>query len=193
MPTYIVVSGEIEIYDSLEEAVESIRKGLGNYLIIVEGVVLTLKQISRQQGEPQRVIWKIGEKYEEGRIPSIALVFDQMFKGFAEIISRELRDARFEFHEILGRGIDSPVKAGNVYEWPAKDDYDVLKIVENLAKQGKVVVFYTGDKKLAKQAGSLGLERVIVEYMPPSEYPGKESIARKMISIVKKSLELNYH
>ncbi len=113
---------------------------------------------------------------------AIRAVFDQMFRGFADIIAREVPGV--EIHEIVGRGLDSPVKGGVSTKWPANDDYDVLKTVERLALQGGKVVFFTGDKRLARQAEALGLDNVIVKYMPPNEYTGKESLARAMIRAI---------
>ncbi|MMZ69788.1 hypothetical protein D1872_326980 [compost metagenome] len=43
------------------------------------------------------------------------------------------------------------------------------------------MVFFTGDKRLARQVASLGKDNVIVEYLPPNEFPGKEALARKII------------
>ena len=117
----------------------------------------------------------------EGR-SGVKAVFDQMFRGFADIIAREVPGV--ELHEIVGRGLDSPVKSGVSTKWPANDDYDVLKTVERLALQGGKVVFFTGDKRLARQAEALGLDNVIVRYMPPNEYTGKESLARAMIKAI---------
>ncbi|MEB3844440.1 MAG: hypothetical protein LRS48_01995 [Desulfurococcales archaeon] len=117
----------------------------------------------------------------EGR-SDVKAVFDQMFRGFADIIAREVPGV--ELHEIVGRGLDSPVKSGVSTKWPANDDYDVLKTVERLALQGGKVVFFTGDKRLARQAEALGLDNVIVKYMPPNEYTGKESLARAMIKAI---------
>ncbi len=120
----------------------------------------------------------------------VALVLDQMFRGFAGILERELKHDAIEIHEIVGRGLQSTLKVSDrVYQEPANDDFDVLKLVENLAGKARVVVFFTGDKKLARQASALGLDNVIAKYMPPNEYPGKESLAKAMIETVRGVLE----
>ena len=110
----------------------------------------------------------------------IAIVFDQMFKGFAEILEREIREPFIEFHEILGRGIDRTVKISTrLYQQPARDDYDVMKLLEHLAKKNMYVIFFTGDKRLAAQARLI--ENVHVEYLPPSEVAGKEAAIKLML------------
>ena len=108
-----------------------------------------------------------------------AVVFDQMYKTFAQILDRELKDMPLVFHEVLGRGIDKPVRVNQrVYQQPAHDDYDVLRLVERLAKQHGTVIFFTGDKRLANQARLL--PGVNVVYLPPGEVAGKEMALRVM-------------
>jgi len=121
---------------------------------------------------------------------AVAIVLDQMFRGFAGILERELEHDALEIHEIVGRGLPATLKISErVFQEPANDDFDVLKLVENLASRASIVVFFTGDKKLAKQASLLGLHNVVVKYMPPNEYPGKESLAKAMIETVRSALE----
>ncbi len=123
---------------------------------------------------------KIAEK-------KIAVVFDQMFKGFAEIVYRELGSPPIlEAHEIVGRGMDKPRIVRGVILEPARDDYDVLKLLERLKSEGKIVVLFTGDRSLANQAETLGVK---VEYMPPGEFGGKETVIREMINKVKRLIE----
>ncbi|WP_338249089.1 hypothetical protein [Pyrodictium abyssi] len=112
--------------------------------------------------------------------PEYAVVFDQMYKGFADILAREITSPSLEFHEILGRGISEPLKAGErIYRQPARDDYDILKLLETLANQYRGgVLFFTGDKKLANQARLV--PGVHVEYMPPGEVAGKEMALKLM-------------
>ncbi len=117
----------------------------------------------------------------------VAVVFDQMYKTFAEILERELRDLPLVFHEILGRGIDRPVKVSQrIYQQPARDDYDVLKLLEQLAQKHRLVIFFTGDKRLANQARSI--EGVHVEYLPPGEAPGKEQALKLMARRIREIL-----
>ncbi len=114
------------------------------------------------------------------------VVFDQMFRGFGEIVGRELEGA-VEVHEVAGRGLDKPVRSGHVILEPARDDYDVIKLLERLRGKGLPVIFFTGDKRLAHQASML--EGVFVEYLPPSEVPGKEVAIRRMIERIRGILE----
>ncbi len=117
---------------------------------------------------------------EEKKASRIAVVFDQMFKGFAEILEREVREPFIEFHEILGRGIDRTIRIKTrLYQQPARDDYDVMKLLEHLARKNARVIFFTGDKRLAAQARLL--ENVQVEYLPPSEVAGKEAAIKLML------------
>lgn len=119
----------------------------------------------------------------------VALVLDQMFRGFAGILERELKQAPVEIHEVVGRGLQSTIKVSErVYQEPANDDFDVLKLVEALASRARTVVFYTGDKKLARQASALGLANVAVKYMPPNEYPGKETLVKAMVDAAREIL-----
>ncbi len=113
---------------------------------------------------------------DEGKI---AVIFDQMFRTFAEVLYREVDNENIEFHEILGRVIDEPVKISErLYQQPARDDYDILKLVEKLSSKYKTVIFFTGDKRLASQARTIS--NVFVEYLPPSEIAGKEIAVKYM-------------
>ncbi|KSW11913.1 hypothetical protein CF15_03710 [Pyrodictium occultum] len=138
-----------------------------------------LRTAAREGGEPRGK--HIGEVPKpSGRAPEYAVVFDQMYKGFADILAREIEDPRVEFHEVLGRGINRPLKAGErVYRQPAKDDYDILKLLEQLANRYRGgVLFFTGDKRLANQARLV--PGVHVEYIPPGEVAGKEMALKLM-------------
>ncbi len=118
-------------------------------------------------------------------VGKLAVVFDQMFKGFAEILERELKDLPIEFHEILGRGIDKAIKVDErLFQQPAHDDYDVLKLLEALAAEGKTVLFFTGDKRLASQARMVNGVRVA--YLPPSEVAGKELAIKIMLERIRR-------
>jgi hypothetical protein len=120
---------------------------------------------------------------EHGRAKA-AIVFDQMFKGFAEIVDRELRDYEVEFHEIFGSSIEKPIQiAERIFRQPARDDYDILSLLEKLTNSYKLVIFFTGDKKLASQARLI--PGVHVEYLPPGEVMGKEHAAKIMVKRVK--------
>ncbi|HID42120.1 MAG TPA: hypothetical protein EYP33_08230 [Pyrodictium sp.] len=118
-----------------------------------------------------------------------AVIFDQMYKGFADILAREITLPSIEFHEILGRGIAEPLKVSDrVYRQPARDDYDILKLLEKLTNQyRKGVLFFTGDKRLANQARLV--PGVHVEYIPPGEVAGKEMALRLMSQRIKSWIE----
>lgn len=181
----------------LEKLLESVEVEV---LIIVRGEVLSVLKaveaprasgvVESQERAPQaRPELKPAPRVEGGRA-SVAVVLDQMFRGFSSILDRELRNLDLEIHEVVGRGLQATLKVSDrIYQEPANDDFDVLKLVENLAARARVVVFFTGDKKLARQASALGLGNVVVKYMPPNEYPGKESLAKAMIDAVSEAAE----
>ncbi len=110
------------------------------------------------------------------------IVFDQMFRGFGEVVARELGDV-IEVHEVAGRGVERPVRIGRVILEPARDDYDILKLLESLAGRGVPIIFFTGDKKLATQASTI--RGVVVEYLPPNEIPGKEIAIKTMLERIR--------
>jgi hypothetical protein len=119
-----------------------------------------------------------------------AVVLDQMFKGFADILDRELTGYDIEFHEIYGSGIGRTVRVSDrVFRQPARDDYDILSLLEKLTNSYRLVIFFTGDKKLASQAKLI--PGVHVEYLPPGEVMGKEHAARMMVKRVKEVLSEN--
>ncbi len=175
MARVLLVKGSVREFDRLEDALSLAEPG--DVIVVVEGGYRVL-EVKAGAGETAS-----GRGEGPGEAASVALVFDQMFRGFAEVVGREVEGV--ELHEIVGRGLESPVRVGKVTKWPARDDYDVLKTVERLLDEGKRVVFYTGDKKLARQAMALGRRGLRVEYMPPNEYPGKESLARAMIRVAR--------
>lgn len=141
----------------------------------------TRAPVGRERSGPQ-----VGD--ESSTEAPVAVVFDQMFKRFAEILDRELPSAPLEFHEIIGRGLEKPLRVGpRLYQQPARDDYDVLKLLETLSNTRKLVVFFTGDKRLAGQARSL--PGVYVVYLPPGEVSGKEMAIKLMKKEITKALE----
>jgi len=191
------------IVKSLEELARAVSEAGGRaYIVLVEGRVIGAVE-ARLLESPLQGLGGVRPQVEgratgaprglqPGGAPPrarVAAVFDQMFRGFADIVAREISDERLELHEVVGRGLEKPVRVGRIYKQPAHDDYDVLSLVERLASEGKHVVFFTGDKRLANQAAALGMENVKVEYMPPNEYPGKESLAKAMIESVRKALK----
>lgn len=116
-----------------------------------------------------------------------AVVLDQMFKGFfAEVLSRELRG--IDVYEIVGRGLTSPIRTSSIIRCPAGTDYDIALLVESLAKEGYSVYFFTGDKKLYTHVSSI--RGVKAFYMPPREYPSKESLVKEMITKISSEKEI---
>ncbi|MCE4609015.1 MAG: hypothetical protein F7C36_01365 [Desulfurococcales archaeon] len=137
-------------------------------------------------GKVYRYVLKTSESSQKPKTEHmLVVVLDQMFHGFGKIIRREV-PGEVLVVEILGRGIKSPYEQEGVLYWPAQDDYDVMKAVEDLAKKHGRAVLFTGDKKLARQTSmllsGLGVE---VGYMPPNEYPGKEAIVRSMLQKIR--------
>jgi len=178
----LVLTGKGEVIEvrTLEDLVKVLQNLSEARVLIIRGELLGTLSYLRAGGMLRASETK-GVEVEDAGEERVAAVLDQMFRGFADILLREV--AEVEIHEVIGRGLEAPVKVGErLYRHPAKDDFDVLKIVENLAKNKKVVAFFTGDKKLAGQAAALGYSNVRVFYMPPNEYPGKESLAKAMIS-----------
>ncbi len=175
-------NGEVVEIDDLDRLIESLRYKEESKAIVVKGEIIGTLTFSSKTKEPL----ESPEKHEKkAKKTKVVAVLDQMFRGFANIIVRETEN--IEVHEILGRGLESRVKIGErLFRHPAKDDFDVLKIVEKLAKEENFVAFFTGDKSLANQASALRLKNVMVYYMPPNEYPGKESLVRTMISELNK-------
>jgi len=196
----VVRRGETSYHETLEAALEAAGSE-GLVITCLRGTPVVLRVEagipSRAQGsvavEPPRVPEAqraappvVQAEASRGGGVGVAAVFDQMFRGFAEIVGRYVEGV--ELHQVVGRGLQRPVRRGRVTLWPAHDDYDVLKIVESLAREGKRVVFFTGDKRLARQAEALANPNIIVRYMPPNEYPGKEAIAEAMIDAVREAL-----
>jgi hypothetical protein len=124
----------------------------------------------------------------EGKRGTTAIVFDQMFKRFAEILDRELSGLNVEFHEIIGRGLEKPIRVSNrIYQEPAHDDYDVLSLLEKLSNKHSKVIFFTGDRRLAAQARAL--PGVHVVYLPPGEVAGKEMAIKLMKKEILKEVD----
>jgi hypothetical protein len=160
-------------------------------IAIIEGDVVALGTLELRGGEgakaaaAQTASAQPGEA--EGQARKVVAVLDQMFRGYyADVVEREAPYA--EVHEVVGRGVQETLRASEKrYLEPASDDFDVLRLVSRLSSSGVPVLFFTGDKRLASQAQALGLPNLRVLYMPPSEFPGKESVAEAMINEIKKA------
>ena len=193
MPLILWIREDYAFYDDLGKALEQAKRK-GGILLLFEGEpfiirIEKLKDYHRSNSAMTPIELRVDSATVQGEgiaEEATAIVFDQMFRGFADVIARELPEG-VEIHEILGKGLESPVKIGRITRWPAHDDYDVMKTVEKLAGTGRRVILVTGDKRLARQVASLGNPLIRVEYMPPNEFPGKESIIRKIIELVSKS------
>lgn len=177
-------AGVVRVYDDVSQAVSNLTGRVP--FIIVEGDVVasgTLEPASYQPKGTERA----SSAQPGGAVGQVVVVLDQMFRGyFADVIEREVENA--EIHEIVGRGVQGTVRAGpRRYLEPAADDFDVLKVIERLARTGATVYFFTGDKRLASQAqvATSGQTNVSVLYLPPSEFPGKESLAQAMIAAIR--------
>jgi len=192
--TLLAVLGDGSIYriSTLEDLLGLIERHGRLKLILVRGDIiglLNVENISASEGAwaPRQPKTSSSPLRSLVSARGVAVVLDQMFKGFSEIILREVPGV--EVHEILGRGIESTLRIGDrLYKHPARDDFDILKLLEELSNSRNIVVFFTGDKKLSSQAMALSRGNLIVEYMPPNEYPGKESLARAMLSTIKSKL-----
>lgn len=121
----------------------------------------------------------------------VALVLDQTHKGYTQTLER-YTPPNVEIHEITGMGVAGTVKAGErSYRHQAVDDYDVLRLLEGLARQSTITIFVTGDKTLSEEARLLKAAKglnVEVHYMPPSEYTGKEAIIQAILEAVNRHL-----
>ncbi len=180
-------------YPGLHEALQAAAKRCGSRAVIIRGVVVAV--LDREDLSGLRAAGRGGaggeaEAQAEGEAAAgaaAAVVLDQMFKTFAEILDRELRGEPLVFHEVLGRGIERPVRVSErVYQQPARDDYDVLKLLEELSSKHSLVIFFTGDKRLASQARSIPGVRVV--YLPPGEAPGKEQAIKWMVKAIREAL-----
>ncbi len=184
-------AGMTRVFDDIAEAARAV--GWRAPFAIIEGDVLatgTLEQGSYQYtGREGQQVTPVLDARAGARV---IVVLDQMFRGyFADVIEREVQDA--EVHEVVGRGVQETVRAGQRrFLEPASDDFDVLKVIRRLAPSGLPVFFFTGDKRLASQAqvATSGQPNVAVMYMPPSEFPGKESLAQAMIAAIKRQGEV---
>ncbi|MDP8003790.1 MAG: hypothetical protein ACP5I6_02995 [Caldisphaera sp.] len=174
-------NNNIEIYETnnIDDVIEDNKDKKEISFIIIDGEVIANGNLLIGTNRE-----KIDNKEKQINTGKIAIVLDQMFKGFSEILNRETNFV--EVHDIVGKGLQFTIKVSDrLYKEPANDDYDVLKVVERIANENKFVIFFTGDKKLAAQAASLGNKLIEVHYFPPNEFSGKESVIKSMISEIK--------
>ena len=127
------------------------------------------------------------EAKETARDRRAAVILDQMFRIGS--VLEPLVPEGVVLYEVVGLGLEEEVRVSDkLVQAPARDDFDIYRLVERLSGQFKRVLLITGDKKLANavriQAARKGLANVEVHYMPPSEFPGRtqmiEAILRRI-------------
>ncbi len=185
----VYCDGRASETSSIREALEKAQTCNSQVTIYRAALVAVLEPSEVRELLAQKEARERAEKHKETLSRRrIAIVFDQMFKGFAEVLEREITEDFIEFHEVLGRGINRTVKLGpRLFQQPARDDYDVVKLLEDLARSKTRVIFFTGDKQLATQARMI--DNVDVEYLPPSEVAGKEAAIKIMLERIRKTVK----
>ncbi len=127
------------------------------------------------------------EAGETARDRRAAVILDQMFRIGS--VLEPLVPEGVVLYEVVGLGLEEEVRVSDkLVQAPARDDFDIYRLVERLSGQFGRVLLITGDKKLANavrvQAARKGLANVEVHYMPPSEFPGRtqmiEAILRRI-------------
>ena len=114
----------------------------------------------------------------------VAVVLDQMFRIGS--VLEPLVPEGVVLYEVVGLGLEEEARLSDkLVQAPARDDFDIYKLVERLAGQFERVLLITGDKKLANavrvQAGRKRLTGVEVHYMPPSEFPGRTQMIEAIL------------
>ncbi len=185
MPKYMVYSKGrlVGVYESFAEAIQVIAEIGGGE--IYKGDLIA--RLGPEEAHELKTILA-SEPIEPPEAPVMprrrVVVLDQMYKGFyPEVLSKKF--PRLEIHVVSGRGIDKPVRAGNIVYHPAETDYDVAELIKELKKQSKDPIFFTGDKKLYYHVLTLGVKAY---YLPPSEAPSKEALVEKMIEIIRSNI-----
>lgn len=157
------------------------------FLVLIDGDVIASGRLTVVGGQ-----LGYGQQPSDAAKPTgkVSVVLDQMFRGYyPDVIERE--EPSVELHVIVGRGVQGTQQASpRRYLEEANDDFDVLKVVEREASRSSKVIFFTGDKRLASQASAATsqLGNVEVHYMPPNEFPGKESLAKAMLDVIRRAL-----
>ena len=111
-------------------------------------------------------------------------MLDQMFRIGA--ILEPLVPEGVVIYEVVGRGLSEEVRISDKYvQVPARDDYDIYRLVERLSSEADKVLLISGDRKLAGavrvQAARKGRRNVEVHYMPPSEFPGRTQMIEEIL------------
>jgi len=120
----------------------------------------------------------------------VALVLDQMFR-IGSVLEPLVPEGTV-IYEVVGRGLREEVRISDRYvQVPARDDYDIYKLVERLSGQHERVVFISGDRKLVNalrfQVAQRGQRNVELHYMPPSEFPGRAQMIDEILKHVRLS------
>ena len=118
----------------------------------------------------------------------VALVLDQMFRIGSAL--EPLVPEGTVIYEVVGRGLREEVRISDRYvQVPARDDYDIYKLVERLSGRHERVVFISGDRKLVNalrfQVAQRGRGNVELHYMPPSEFPGRAQMIDEILRRVR--------
>jgi len=121
---------------------------------------------------------------EEAAPSKVAVVLDQMFRIGA--VLEPLVPEGVVIYEVVGRGLSEEVRISDKYvQVPARDDYDIYRLVERLSGEDDKVLLISGDRKLAGavrvQAAKKGRRNVEVHYMPPSEFPGRTQMIEEIL------------
>ena len=120
----------------------------------------------------------------------VALVLDQMFRIGS--VLEPLVPENTVIYEVVGRGLREEVRVSDKYvQVPARDDYDIYRLVERLSGQHERVLFISGDRKLVNairfQVAQRGRRNVEVHYMPPSEFPGRAQMIDEILRRVREA------
>ena len=114
----------------------------------------------------------------------IAAILDQMFR-IGSVLEPLLPEG-VVIYEVVGLGLDEEIQVSDrLVQVPARDDFDIYRLVDRLSGEYEKVAFFTGDKKLANavrvQVARKGRRNVEVHYMPPSEFPGRTQMIEAIL------------
>ncbi len=108
----------------------------------------------------------------------LTVVMDQMFKGLGGLLVERLTCIKARVYEV-NEDAWGRLEGGEVSAVRASSDEDIIRLLEKIAGEGRIVVLFTGDKKLAtavKEKGSL----VEAHYIPPGKHEDGKDIVEEM-------------
>ena len=111
-------------------------------------------------------------------IGDLIIVMDQMFKGLGKSLIEKLSCVKARVYEVNEDAWGRLGEAG-VSALRASSDEDIIGILEDMAGGERIVVFFTGDKKLAsalKERSPL----IEAQYIPPGKHETGEGIVEEM-------------